>query len=30
LSGMSVTSLKVNAHRALKSLRRKLLDRSEP
>jgi RNA polymerase sigma-70 factor (ECF subfamily) len=30
VSGMSVTSLKVNAHRALKSLRKMLLDRSEP
>src|SRR5215813_14840241 len=30
VSGMSITSLKVNAHRALKSLRKMLLDRSEP
>ena len=30
VSGMSVTSLKVNAHRALKNLRKMLLDRSEP
>jgi RNA polymerase sigma factor (sigma-70 family) len=29
-SGMSITSLKVNTHRALKSLRRMLVDRSEP
>jgi RNA polymerase sigma-70 factor (ECF subfamily) len=29
-SGMSVTSLKVNTHRALKSLRKMLLDRREP
>ena len=30
VSGMSITSLKVNAHRALKSLRKMLIDRSEP
>jgi RNA polymerase sigma factor (sigma-70 family) len=30
VSGMSITSLKVNTHRALKSLRKMLLDRSEP
>ena len=30
MSGMSITSLKVNTHRALKSLRKMLLDRSEP
>lgn len=30
MSGMSVTSLKVNAHRALKSLKKMLIDRSEP
>jgi RNA polymerase sigma-70 factor (ECF subfamily) len=30
MSGMSVTSLKVNTHRALKSLRKMLLDRSKP
>jgi RNA polymerase sigma factor (sigma-70 family) len=30
VSGMSITSLKVNAHRALKSLRKMLVDRSEP
>jgi RNA polymerase sigma factor (sigma-70 family) len=30
LSGMSIMSLKVNTHRALKSLRKMLLDRSEP
>ncbi|MGQ0682297.1 sigma-70 family RNA polymerase sigma factor [Bradyrhizobium sp.] len=30
VSGMSVASLKVNVHRALKSLRKKMLDRSEP
>ena len=29
-SGMSITSLKVNTHRALKSLRKMLVDRSEP
>ena len=29
-SGMSITSLKVNTHRALKSLRKILVDRSEP
>jgi len=29
-SGMSLTSLKVNTHRALKSLRKILVDRSEP
>jgi RNA polymerase sigma factor (sigma-70 family) len=29
-SGMSITSLKVNTHRALKSLRKMLLNRSEP
>ena len=29
-SGMSITSLKVNTHRALKSLRRMLVDRREP
>jgi RNA polymerase sigma-70 factor (ECF subfamily) len=29
-SGMSITSLKVNAHRAVKSLRKMLGDRSEP
>lgn len=29
-SGMSVASLKVSTHRALKSLRRKLFDRNEP
>ncbi|WGS21696.1 MULTISPECIES: sigma-70 family RNA polymerase sigma factor [unclassified Bradyrhizobium] len=30
VSGMSVTSLKVNVHRALKSLKKMLVDRSEP
>jgi RNA polymerase sigma-70 factor (ECF subfamily) len=30
VSGMSITSLKVNTHRALKTLRKMLLDRSEP
>lgn len=30
LSGMSITSLKVNVHRALKSLRNMLVDRSVP
>ncbi|MBA7466468.1 hypothetical protein ES703_43058 [subsurface metagenome] len=30
VSGMSITSLKVNAHRAMKSLRKILGDRSEP
>jgi len=30
VSGMSITSLKVNTHRALKNLRKMLLDRSEP
>jgi RNA polymerase sigma factor (sigma-70 family) len=30
VSGMSITSLKVNTHRALKSLRKMLVDRSEP
>ena len=30
VSGMSITSLKVNTHRALKSLRKMLLDRGEP
>ncbi|MEK9280840.1 sigma-70 family RNA polymerase sigma factor [Bradyrhizobium sp. ISRA442] len=30
LSGMSISSLKVNVHRALKSLRKMLVDRSEP
>jgi RNA polymerase sigma-70 factor (ECF subfamily) len=30
MSGMSITSLKVNTHRALKSLRKMLLDRSKP
>jgi RNA polymerase sigma factor (sigma-70 family) len=30
VGGMSITSLKVNTHRALKNLRKKLLDRSEP
>jgi len=30
LSGMSITSLKVNAHRALKTLRKMLVDRSQP
>lgn len=30
VSGMSITSLKVNTHRALKSLRKMLADRSEP
>jgi len=30
VSGMSITSLKVNTHRALKSLRKMLFDRSEP
>lgn len=30
VSGMSITSLKVNAHRALRSLRKVLVDRSEP
>jgi len=30
VSGMSITSLKVNAHRALKNLRKMLVDRSEP
>jgi RNA polymerase sigma-70 factor (ECF subfamily) len=30
VSGMSITSLKVNTHRALKGLRKMLLDRSEP
>ncbi|WP_407150321.1 sigma-70 family RNA polymerase sigma factor [Bradyrhizobium sp. ORS 86] len=30
VSGMSVTSLKVNAHRALKKLKKLLVDRSEP
>ena len=29
-SGMSITSLKVNTHRALKSLRKMLVDRNEP
>jgi RNA polymerase sigma-70 factor (ECF subfamily) len=29
-SGLSITSLKVNTHRALKSLRKMLVDRSEP
>jgi len=29
-SGMSITSLKVNTHRALKNLRKMLVDRSEP
>ena len=29
-SGMSIASLKVNAHRALKSLRKKLVDRNQP
>jgi RNA polymerase sigma factor (sigma-70 family) len=29
-SGMSITSLKVNAHRAVKSLRKMLVDRTEP
>ena len=28
-SGMSITSLKVNTHRALKNLRKMLVDRSE-
>jgi RNA polymerase sigma-70 factor (ECF subfamily) len=30
VSGMSITSLKVNAHRAVKSLRKMLVDRSKP
>ncbi|MFB9267443.1 RNA polymerase sigma factor [Bradyrhizobium erythrophlei] len=30
VSGMSITSLKVNVHRALKNLRKMLVDRSEP
>ncbi|TYO67506.1 sigma-70 family RNA polymerase sigma factor [Bradyrhizobium hipponense] len=30
VSGMSITSLKVNTHRALKNLRKMLLNRSEP
>jgi RNA polymerase sigma-70 factor, ECF subfamily len=30
VSGMSITSLKVNTHRAMKNLRKMLLDRSEP
>lgn len=30
VTGMSITSLKVNTHRAMKSLRKMLLDRSEP
>jgi RNA polymerase sigma factor (sigma-70 family) len=30
VSGMSINSLKVNAHRALKSLRKMLVDRSHP
>lgn len=30
VSGMSIASLKVGAHRAIKSLRKKLLDRNEP
>lgn len=30
VSGMSITSLKVNAHRALKNLRKMLVDRREP
>jgi RNA polymerase sigma-70 factor (ECF subfamily) len=29
-SGMSITSLKVNTHRAMKRLRKMLRDRSEP
>jgi DNA-directed RNA polymerase specialized sigma24 family protein len=30
VSGMTIASLKVNVHRALKNLRKMLVDRSEP